>query len=339
MRNYIRAAMRCFSFFLLIVAWLGFIGCGSPELPPPAGPEPVNAPVVSQPEFDPDSQQIGLHLIIIADSEDISIGPSTQIDLRNMRKLMGAVAEQSLNRIVLKPIIRDERVTQQELMAILEGVQPRPNDVIVFHWAGHGHGAPGAKWPYLDTAGQSTDFSLVFKILSQKKARQVIALADCCNAPLIDTRDMFAAERPLRKFFFPESIAKLFILPRIKIIASGSETGQYASGTNSLGGYFTYNFLTTLEEALLAENIADSPWESVMQTTRERVMYDTSDRQAPQYAVNPAIGGGFNEIDESVVETPVDEDVEPIEEETAPKDSQMPKDFNQLLDKILDNMD
>ena len=209
------------------------------------------------------------------------------------------------------------------------------NDIIVFHWAGHGHGSPGAKWPYLDTIAKTTDFKQVIEILNSKNPRQMIALADCCNAPLINTRDKYAPRHLRRNLFFPDSIKKMFIRPEIKIIASGSQTGQFASGTNSLGGYFTYNFITTLEEALLNENNPDSVWEKVMQTTRQRVLFDTQNKQTPQYEINPFIDREPYSSDKGVIEKTDAKQGEISNTNVINKGPGGTGDFNQLLDKIL----
>ncbi len=302
MRNCLKCLICHVSLFLTITTLLGLGACSSPQLAEINYPEDFNSPDPLPATPAPNNQQITLHLIIIADTDDFSIGESTKIDLRNMQKLMGEIAEQSLGRIVLKPLIKDKRVTYKELLIILKRLRAQPRDIIVFLWAGHGHGSPGAKWPYLDTAAKTTDFKKVIKILNNKNARQMIALADCCNAPLINTRDIYAPRRLRKPFFFPENIEKMFVRPEIKIIASGSQTGQNALGTNSLGGYFTYNFITTLEEALLDENNPDSAWEKIMRTTRQRVLFDTKNKQTPQYEINPFIDRGPNAINESDIE-------------------------------------
>ncbi len=335
MRNYLKIVICHVSLFLMLCTVLGLSACSSPQLPPPTIPGNIDTTGTLPVDTPSNNEQVTLHLIIIADTDDISIGQSTQIDLRNMQRLMGAIAAQSLDRIVLKPLIRDKRITHQELLNILERLHVQPHDIIVFHWAGHGHGSPGAKWPYLDTAAKTTDFRQVIEMLNSKNARQMIALADCCNAPLINTRDIYAAQSLRRQLFFPENIVKMFIQPKIKIIASGSQSGQYASGTNSLGGYFTYNFLTTLEEALLNENNPDSVWEKVMRTTRDRVRYDTRNKQTPQYKINPINDKELNKIDAGDIDTPVDEHAESVNKDITKKEPVSPGDFNQLMDKIL----
>ena len=329
MRNYLKGVIHQLSLVLMLCALLGVGACSSPQLPEPTT-YPATTTLLVEP---PSNQHVTLHLILIADTDDESIGESTRIDLGNMQKLMREIAKQSVGRIVLKPLIRDQRITNQELLNILTRLRTQPRDIIVFHWAGHGHGSSESKWPYLETATQTTDFTKVIKILNSKNVRQIIALADCCNAPLINTREMHAPRLMRRQYFFPKNIEKMFILPKIRIIASGSKTGQNAFGTNSLGGYFTYNFLITLEEALLDDNNPDSAWDKVMRTTRERVLFDTQNEQTPQYEINPFIG-------REPLNTANKDNIEEIQGKTGNSDV-INKDmggiggFDQLMDKIL----
>jgi hypothetical protein len=337
---YLKGVISQVSLFLMLCTLLGVGACSSPQLNnelnyPEDFESPAKLPVDPPSNLQPNDQQVTLHLIIIADTDDNSIGESTQIDLRNMQKMMGEIVKQSTGRIVLKSLIRDKRITRQELLNVLTRLQAQPRDIIVFHWAGHGHGSPGAKWPYLDTAANTTDFQQVIKILNSKNVRQIIALADCCNAPLIDTRAMYAPRLLRRQYFFPKNIEKMFIRPKINIIASGSKTGQNSLGTNSLGGYFTHNFLITLEEALLDDNNPDSAWEKVMGITRERVLFDTRNKQAPQYEINPLIDREPTTVNK--------DNIEKIGADTGGSDVINKEkggtgDFNQLLNKILNEI-
>jgi len=341
MRNYFKGVIYHVSLFLMLCTLLGAGACSSPQLPAPTLPETADSPITLPDDTVSNNLKVTLHLIIIADTDDISIGESTKIDLRNMQNLMGAIAKQSLGRIVLKPLIRKNRISHRELLNILKNLRTQRRDIIVFHWAGHGHGSHGDKWPHLETTAKTTDFRQVIRILDSKNVRQMIALADCCNKPLINTRDIYAARSLRRQYFFPATIEKLFIRPEIKIIASGSESGQYASGTNSLGGYFTYNFLTTLEEALLSENISDSAWEKIMQTTRKRVIFDTRNKlnkQTPQYEINPLKDRELNGADPDDIDELDDEQADTGDTDVINKNIGGTGDFNQLLDKIMREM-
>jgi len=337
MRNYLKGVIYHVSLFLMLCILLGAGACTSPQLPAPTPPVPDDSLVLLPDQPISNNLKSTLHLIIIADTDDISIGQSTKIDLRNMRNLMAEIARQSLGSIVLKPLIRTKRVTQRELINILEHLRVQRNDIIIFHWAGHGHGSPGAKWPHLDTAAKTTDFRQVIRMLNSKHVRQFIALADCCNAPLINTRDRFAPRSLRQRYFFPKNIEKMFIRPAIRIVASGSESGQYASGTNSLGGYFTNNFITTLEETLSDQNIPDSAWENVMRTTRDRVIYDTrhKQKQTPQYEINPVNDWEPDDSNKGDVDEPDKKPVETGNAGGADKDISGTGNFDLLLDKIM----
>ncbi len=333
MRNYFKIVIYHFFLFLMLCALLG--ACGAPQPPVTAYPENFDSSATSPVATASDDQQVTLHLIIIADTDDISIGESTKIDLRNMKTLMRKIAVQSYGKIALKSLTRNKRITRQELLNILKRLQVQPQDIIVFHWAGHGHGSSGAKWPYLDTAVETTDFTQVIKMLNSKNTRQVIALADCCNAPLIDTQDMYMPARLRQQYFYPENIKKMFIQPEIKIFASGSQAGQYASGTNSLGGYFTYNFIITLEEALLNENNPDSAWEKVMRTTRQRVLFDTKNKQAPQYEIIPVHDRESDNINKNDIDELEGKQGQIGATDVMNKEAGGTLSFDQLLDKIL----
>ncbi len=333
MCNYLKCLIYHVFLFLMLCTLLGLDACISPQLNELNYPDDFDSSATSPVDPALNDQPITLHLILIADTDDISIGESTKIDLRNIQRLMEAVADQSLDKIVLKPLIKDKRITQKELLDIIQHLRVQRQDIIVFHWAGHG--SSGAKWPSLNTVAKATDFKQIIKLLNSKKARQMIVLADCYNAPLIDTQAKYAPKHSRRQYFFPENIEKMFIKPEIKIIASGNQTDQVASGTNSLGGYFTYNFIISLEEALLNENNPDSAWEKVMQTTRQRVLFDTRNEQAPQYIINPSIDSDSNTINEGDIKDIDNAQGELDDTDVKNKELGGAGNFEQLLNKIL----
>jgi len=278
----------------IVLAVIFFQACASPDSPttssqsPPTQPsEPTttqpNQPVSeTTPSADPSIAT--LHLIIIADTLDNKIGTSVAVDSKNFQDFFQAVVNSSQGKIFLNKVVLEGRdITRNNLFATLNFVSPRikSNDIVVFLYSGHGYRmqTKPSKWPVLNTREYATEFDDVISILKNSNTRQFIAIADCCNNFI--HRGIKAA-KILRspEIFSYQVIERMFLLPKTKIAASGSKPGQFSSGDDVDGGFFSAAFISNLRKSLLS---SDGNWDKVFTGAVSVVSQRTQNEQVPQY--------------------------------------------------------
>ncbi len=255
----------------------------SSQQPPiqPNTPQP-NQPIAEPPPADPSLAT--LHLIIIADTLDNKIGQSVAVDSKNFQDFFQSVVNSSQGKIFLNKIVLEGRdITRNNLIATLNFVAPRikSNDIVVFLYSGHGYRmqTKASKWPYLNTREYATDFDEVITILKNSNPRQFIAIADCCNN-FIDRGIRTSKILKAPESFLYQDIERMFLLPKTKIAASGSKVGQFSSGDDVDGGFFSAAFISNLRKSLLS---SDGNWDKVFTGAVSVVSQRTQNEQVPQY--------------------------------------------------------
>ncbi len=266
------------------------------KIPYSGPPDPVIVIQPSQPDtasqpsssavIAPSSVSI-LHLIMVADTNDRKIGPSTAIDSMNMQDLFRSLVAQSKGKLFLNKIVLEGyAISRNNMLGVIDELIVRSNDIVLFSYSGHGHRYTStvSRWPLMDTNVEATDFLTVIEKIRSKNPRQFIVLADCCNN-VIDTGFSLKAPDPSRSLFVYETIERMFLKSRVKVAASGSRPGQFSAGNNLDGGYFTYSFISNLAKALCSPT---GEWEPVFENTKKDVVEKTANqpmeyRQEPQY--------------------------------------------------------
>src|ERR1700733_3375785 len=82
-----------------------------------------------------------LQAIIVADTFDLSIGDGASADLQKMRYAIQQIAKQT--KLALKQdIIAGKNATPAKLLAKLNELKIKNNDVIIFFFSGHGYRTP-----------------------------------------------------------------------------------------------------------------------------------------------------------------------------------------------------
>jgi hypothetical protein len=202
-----------------------------------------------------------LHMLIVADTADASIGSSTLEDLKHMQNKAREIAANSgmkLNMTVLKAPEFNGTTT----LAAVKKLDPGPNDTVFFYYSGHGFRTHNSKtkWPnlYVKKPEPGLEYAKILEILDKKNPRLVIALGDMCNS-FSDLKSSSGTDRAFSEPQ-PENYKKLFVKTRGRIYASGSKPGQFSFAMNS-GGAFTNQWIRALTTELKADNPA---WKRLM---------------------------------------------------------------------------
>lgn len=225
-----------------------------------------------------------LHVVIVGDVNNSSIGPSVKKDVASFKSyftanqyLIGMVQEIS--------VLNEVNWGRSAVKEKLNGLEVGPEDAVVFYFAGHGFRTAEVRtqWPSLVLEGdEGLDLAAIYQILWKKNPRLLIVLADCCN-------NLVPVDYYPMAFFAGDTEAnlkKLWVQSRGGYMASGSSPGEFAYGTEA-GGLFSIQFRKTLEASVAGEE--PPTWEGIFKTaTREIVRNRT--RQQPQFAENPVFG-------------------------------------------------
>ncbi len=233
-----------------------------------------------------------LHAIILADTDDRTIGKSTAIDLQKITKLAQKI--QYYTGLKLNDHqIYGNKLTYDGVMTILENLPVKANDVVLFYYAGHGYNpGNGEKWPRMHLKDYDLPLSAVFEEIQQKAPRLFLVIADTCNKHssgkliLSQTREIENQQTQ------PRNYKRLFLDSRGYIIASGAKPGQYSWSNSQTGGFFTSQFEVSLYHGL-ASNRPPS-WKTIMTNAKKEIQPAAGIKQTPQAEVRVSVSSSYN---------------------------------------------
>ena len=226
------------------------------------------------------NQPLSMHLVVAANTAIADIGASTKVDMQNLTSEFEGIAA-ALQMTCYKNIIAQEDFTKEKLLQTVHGIQPGPNDIVVFLYSGHGFrfSDQQERFPMLDMRkslyiqpSEHTYVSLqdVYDIITQKGARLNIILGDCCNenigVPKISGSSFIAGRSTLNAN--TQKLAQLFLNASGNILGAGAVEGQFAIGNNAIGGYFTSSFISSIREEVSKLKSNENPnWENILDNT------------------------------------------------------------------------
>ncbi|HDN26575.1 MAG TPA: caspase family protein [Thioploca sp.] len=224
-----------------------------------------------------------LHAVIVADTYDVNIGSSVEIDIGNMDTLLQAIKENTGLKINVQSI-SGEQFRHDNVNDVLNRLPVETNDIVIFYYSGHGVNFDnGSRWPSMVIGGGFLDLDLVVTKLKEKKPRFFLAMVDACNN-FIDTVPISKGSEPTVTPK-PENYQQLFFNYRGYIVASSSTPGQLSWGDSRNGGYFTQAFLNSLNKNLASD---EPSWQTLMKQTGLPIYTRDPEQptQTPQYQIN-----------------------------------------------------
>ena len=211
----------------------------------------------------PQQKQTKLFLLLVANTNDKKIGKTCAVDQKNIYDTYKEIAEFLEIPLEAKVISGDEFSKVNVDNAINSFIRPAPNDIVVFYYTGHGFNEDRGnyRFPYLDLRDKSfQDFGgpytlnmeTIFQRIKTKGARLNLVLSDCCNNDPSQAPNM-TSEDPETKVssigWDKNKCIALFMNPRrMSLLATAAQKGELSAGNISEGGFFTSNFLQSLEK-------------------------------------------------------------------------------------------
>lgn len=231
-------------------------------------------------------QKRKFYLIIIANTNDDSIGESAQKDLAGISEIFTTLTKQAGITLV-RVIVSGTAFNIGNTRTVIDSIKPEKEDIIFFYYSGHGFREKDDRSNYPRISFRSRNNPLppavnnlsmeedVYKKLLAKKARVTIVVSDCCNAEA-DASVPFGMDmlRPratgteglklnydnFRKLFLPHQ--------KTSILIGSASKKQLAAGNPKVGGFFTNFFKAELIKNLYS-NTEEGSWMRISRNATE----------------------------------------------------------------------
>ncbi len=209
-------------------------------------------------------KQTKLFLVVVANTEDLTIGKTCVIDKDATYKVFSQVAE-FLGIQFVPTVIDGNTFSKANVDKAIAAIRPSPTDIVVFYYSGHGfnYEKEGYQYPYMDLrdksfqmfGGQYTlNIESVYQKIKAKGARMNLIISDCCNNDPSQTTNISsegASTRISSIGWDMENCRNLFMNPqKISILMTAAAKGELSAGNPNDGGIFTFNFRQSLEKFL-----------------------------------------------------------------------------------------
>jgi len=244
-----------------------------------------------------------LHLVLVANTLDPSIGTGCATDEKNLRNEFSEVAD-ALGVSLKEYIIDGASFSKQSVLAELNSLSPASNDIVMFIYRGHGFRWKGQAedWPRMDLRPSSyapindnTSMNLqdVYAAVKNKGARLSIILADCCNSEVdvssVTTTNYLTLQ--LDNNSDVSKLKKLFMSANGTILSSAAQKGE-VSWTTPQGGLYCMSFLQALREGI--SYLSDYPcnWNNIISKT----ITLARNKSTPAYCPNCTLQDGIKYI-------------------------------------------
>jgi Caspase domain len=224
-----------------------------------------------KPRAIPEVRTEQLFLIIVANTNDETVGKGAKADLANISQLYTTMARDLGIKTVFTTYIFGDGYNKTAVEKALEKLKeqkPRPVDIVVFHYSGHGFRLPGDVSLYARMSfrtavnrikkevGDNLGLEEVYNRIKALNPKVCIVSGDCCNANIYEN-PAFGSEMLKPKGggilgeFNLANAKKLFLPPApVSMIIGSVKKDHLAVVHPETGGYFTSYFTAELEKNL-----------------------------------------------------------------------------------------
>ena len=242
---------------------------------------------------DPAGQKPRLILIVVANTHDPEIAKGCAVDVRSVREIFQHLCQHTHYELC-EMLITGKDYSRENILAVIDGIEPSGDDVTIFYYSGHGFsykGDPSKIYPQIDLRqhddntkidfinSHTENLTAVLDRLRFHGGRINIVIADCCNSSLQFKR-MFESKREIsiaEDILPPVSKAmsrKLFSESAVSILAAAANRGEYAISDPKMGSLFTHSFTRALAKVLANEPVSDSylPWHHLLEEAKDKAL-------------------------------------------------------------------
>jgi hypothetical protein len=225
-----------------------------------------------------------LLLIIVANTDDISIGTTCAVDKDATYKTFSTLAE--FLQIKFEPtVIFGKDFKKTNVDNAIKNLKPSRNDIVIFYYSGHGFNNEKDKFrfPYLDLrdnvsqpvgGAYTLNVEDIYNTIKSKGARLNLVISDCCNSDpslsTLSTGDVATTRRSSIGWSANNCRALFMGEQPVSVLATAAAKGELSAG-NSTGGIFTFNFRESLEK-FFGPFYALVSWDQVMKLSQAQTI-------------------------------------------------------------------
>jgi hypothetical protein len=215
-----------------------------------------------------------IFLIVVADTQDEKIGPSTKKDLISVTNLFRK-ATKEIGVGYGEKMLYANTFDKKNILNTINSIPAKNDDVIIFYYSGHGYNHPKANslFPTMQLDGDDFLLENIHEILKAKNTRLSLTIGDLCNSVPSPKVEIPAKKESIHKssyFFDKQKLKKLLLESKGDLISTSSKKGQYSfcmvdANGNAGNGHFTNAFLTEFAKATTSvENVSSTTdWTSI----------------------------------------------------------------------------
>ena len=219
-----------------------------------------------------------LHLVLVANTLDPSIGTGCTTDETNLRNEFRQIAD-ALGVSFNEYVIDGYSFSKEKVLATLNSLTPGSNDIVMFIYRGHGFRWKDqtSDWPRMDlrtssyaeiSDNSSMNLADVYSVLKSKGARLNIILGDCCNSE-VNASSVTANNYLTFQVDNNSDISKLknlFLKTTGIILSSAAQKGEVSWNT-AQGGLYSISFLQALREEISYLSNEACNWDNILTKT------------------------------------------------------------------------
>lgn len=239
----------------------------------------------------PQQQKTRLFLLVVANTNDKKIGKTCIVDRKNVFDTYKEVAEFLEIPFVSKVIEGDQFSKVNVDKAINTWLRPTAKDIVIFYYSGHGFAQKdNYKFPYLDLRDKSfqdyggiytMNMEAIYQKIKMKGARLNLVISDCCNNDPSQPPFMTSEDPDTRVSSIgwdKNKCISLFMETKLSLLMTAAQKGEYSAGNVAEGGFFTSNFLQTLEKHIGKVRTTATPLETSWKSIYEMTVNETTIR-------------------------------------------------------------
>ncbi len=255
----------------------------------------VNLFETSERNATPQEKSASLYLLVVANTNDATIGKTCVIDKDATLETFKNIAEYLEIQFVPKEISGND-YSKKNVAKAIKALKPSVNDVVVFYYSGHGFcdTTDNHLFPYLDLrdkvfqipgAPYQLNMEDIYKVIKAKGARFNLVFSDCCNSAIGDPPAVsknVVSTRASSLGWSKDNCRTLFLDDKkSSILMTAASKGEESGGNTNDGGIFTFNFRETMEKfmAPLYKNIS---WDKIVETAQTLTITKAKKSICPQ---------------------------------------------------------
>jgi hypothetical protein len=237
-----------------------------------------------------EEKKIKLHLIIVANINDPSIGASCKKDAQVIKDMFGDIAKFLTLTPTPPTLIMGTDYNLTTVNKAIDNLKPNKNDIVVFYYSGHGYSnrIPNDPkiHPYLDLRAnpnqdpkkETLNIEDIFNRIKGKPvaARLNLVIADCCNVDIIVNKPKGTKGKGKNKaameLLSENNLKTLFLKEKGAILLTAAKKGQEAITNDELGSFYTYFFRASMGYQCSIINKTTS-WDVIIAETKKMVEY------------------------------------------------------------------